>query len=82
VFASNWALSSARAHSVLHYLVGKHGADQGRLAAVGYGEQHPVADNATSEGRAQNRRVVITIGSKMEVQERMEKNLISQSEVE
>jgi len=67
-FASNWELSSARAHAVLHYLVNQHGADVNRLAAVGYGDQHPVADNTTSEGRAQNRRVVITIGSKTAVQ--------------
>lgn len=74
VFASNWELSSARAHSVLHYLVKKHGADVNRLAAVGYGDRHPVADNSTAEGRARNRRVVITIGSKTAVQ-----NLLSQA---
>jgi chemotaxis protein MotB len=67
-FASNWELSSARAHAVLHYLVGQHGADANRLAAVGYGDRHPIADNSTSEGRSANRRVVITIGSKTAVE--------------
>jgi chemotaxis protein MotB len=31
------------------------------LAAVGYGEHHPVADNSTAEGRARNRRIAIVI---------------------
>lgn len=69
-YASNWELSSARAHSVLHYVENKYGTEPDRLAAVGYGEFNPVADNETREGRAQNRRVVITVGSKMAVQQR------------
>lgn len=71
VFATNWELSSARAHAVLHYLVAKHNADASRLAAVGYGPSMPVADNSTAEGRAANRRVVITIGSKLQIEQRM-----------
>jgi len=70
VFPSNWELSSARAHSVLHYVEDKYGTEPDRLAAVGYGEYAPVADNDTSEGRALNRRVVITVGSKMAIQQR------------
>jgi len=35
-----------------------------RLAAEGYGEQHPVADNTTAEGRAQNRRIDIRVTKK------------------
>ena len=66
-YASNWELSTARANSVLHYLVEEHGADPSRLMAVGRGEYQPVADNATPEGRANNRRVVITVGSKADV---------------
>ncbi|MFH1416406.1 MAG: OmpA family protein [Elusimicrobiota bacterium] len=60
-YKSNWELSSSRAHSVLHYVISKEGAHPERLAAVGYGEFKPVADNATEEGKAKNRRVVITV---------------------
>ena len=71
VFKSNWELSSARAHAVLHYLIAKHKADPNRLASVGYGPSMPVAGNDTADGRAKNRRVVITIGSKMQIEQRM-----------
>ena len=69
-YPSNWELSSARAHSVLHYVENKFAPEPDRLAAVGYGEFDPIADNETREGRAQNRRVVITVGSKMAIQQR------------
>lgn len=71
-FKSNWELSTARANAVLHYLVGKHHLDENRIAAVGYGASVPVADNSTAAGRAQNRRVVITIGSKLNIEKRMQ----------
>ena len=70
-FASNWELSSARAHSVLHYFQYKHNADPKRLSAVCYAASEPVADDSTPEGRAQNRRVVITVGSEMDVEARV-----------
>jgi chemotaxis protein MotB len=60
-YGSNWELSTARATSALRYLVEKAGADPKRMAAVGYGEFHPVADNSTAEGRAKNRRIAIVI---------------------
>jgi chemotaxis protein MotB len=63
-FASNWEMSSARAHSALHYLLKKHDLDPQLVAAVGYGEHRPIADNESEEGRSRNRRVVITIGPK------------------
>jgi flagellar motor protein MotB len=62
-YPSNWELSSARAHAVLHYLVDSHSAEPRRLAAVGYGENNPLTEDSSSEGLSQNRRVVITIGS-------------------
>lgn len=64
-FASNWELSTARAMSVLHYLRSKHNISPEQIAAVGYGEYRPVADNSTKEGRSANRRVVIEVGPKL-----------------
>jgi len=54
--AHNQQLSEKRALSVGRWLIGQ-GVDCKRLLAVGFGENKPVADNATAEGRAQNRRV-------------------------
>jgi len=56
--ATNLSLSQRRADAVRSYLVGK-GIAANRLTAQGFGETQPVADNATAEGRAQNRRVVL-----------------------
>ncbi len=52
----NQTLSQARAQAVRDYLV-SHGIDGGRIEAVGYGDQRPIATNDTEEGRAQNRRI-------------------------
>ena len=60
-FASNWELSTARALAAVHFLTEKAGVDPRRVGAVGYGEFRPVADNATPEGRAKNRRIAVTI---------------------
>jgi chemotaxis protein MotB len=59
-FPSNWELSTARATAVLRFLAGT-GIDPGRLSAMGYGDTHPVGDNATAEGQAKNRRVEIIV---------------------
>lgn len=59
-FQSNWELSSARAASVVR-LLAESGIAAEQLAAVGYGEHRPVADNATEAGRAANRRVVLMV---------------------
>jgi len=58
---SNWELSSARALSVLHYLVNEKGISPHRLSAIGYGEYRTVASNNTKSGRQLNRRVEIVI---------------------
>lgn len=52
----NQRLSLDRATSVTNYLQGR-GVAPGRLTPTGQGENMPIADNATAEGRAQNRRV-------------------------
>ena len=56
----NQQLSERRANSVAAYLSGR-GVVTSRVVTVGAGEAHPVASNETEEGRAQNRRVEITI---------------------
>lgn len=60
-YPSNWELSTARANAAVRYLSEKGGVDPKRLGAVGYGEFRPVADNATAEGRAANRRIAIVV---------------------
>lgn len=57
---TNQTLSQERVNSVKKYLVGKGIADN-RIFAVGYGEEKPIASNATDEGRAKNRRVEVKI---------------------
>jgi chemotaxis protein MotB len=59
-FPTNWALSAARSVSVVTYLVAQ-GVDPNQLSAVAFGKYHPIASNATPEGRAQNRRINIVI---------------------
>lgn len=56
----NLDLSEQRASAVLQFLT-DNGVPAAGLTATGYGETRPVADNATSEGRAQNRRIEFTI---------------------
>lgn len=63
---TNWELSTARALSVLHYLLEDQNVSAERLSATGYGEYHPVASNDTKEGRQNNRRVEIVILPKTE----------------
>lgn len=64
-FPSNWELSAARAASVVR-LLAELGVDPARMAAIGYAQHRPVADNATAEGRARNRRVVIVVAGETE----------------
>lgn len=60
VDAKNLTLSQSRAEAVRDYLV-KKGIDTARLVPVGYGETRPIADNGTSTGKAENRRVEFVI---------------------
>jgi len=60
-YPTNWELSTGRALAAVRYLVEKANVDPHRLAAVGYGEYHPVADNSTEEGRARNRRIALVV---------------------
>ncbi len=59
-YSNNWVLSTARATSVLSYLL-DNGLPASRLSAAGYADQRPAKPNATRSGRAANRRVEIVI---------------------
>jgi OOP family OmpA-OmpF porin len=61
--AANVALSDARAKNVMDSLVAS-GVDPSRLESKGYGDQYPVGDNNTEEGRAQNRRIALLVTQK------------------
>jgi len=59
LYASNWELSSARASAITRFLLEYSHANPAQLSVAGYAEFHPIASNATPEGRARNRRVDI-----------------------
>ncbi len=59
-FPSNWELSTARASTVVRFLIG-HGVGANRLTASGNADQRPVDPNTTAAGRARNRRVEIVL---------------------
>jgi chemotaxis protein MotB len=61
VFDSNWELSSARATHIARVFLELKAITPERLSAAGFAEFHPVADNATADGRAKNRRVDLVI---------------------
>lgn len=60
MFPSNWELSASRAASVVH-IFARLGITPERLAAIGYAQHRPIADNATAAGRQKNRRVSLLI---------------------
>jgi chemotaxis protein MotB len=60
-FASNWELSTARSASIARLLLERGPIHPANLSVAGYAEYHPVASNATEEGRTQNRRVDIIV---------------------
>ena len=59
-FKSNWELSAARAVNVVKFM-SESGMDPTRVSAAGYSEYDPVGDNTTSDGKAMNRRIEITL---------------------
>jgi len=61
MYPSNWELSSARASSIVRYLISSFGLPEDRFSALGYGDSRPIAPNNTEEGRKKNRRVEIVI---------------------
>lgn len=65
-FPSNWALASGRALSVVHLMI-EAGVSPSKVSAAGFGEFHPRADNATAEGRSQNRRIEIVMQPNLDI---------------
>jgi len=59
--AYNMSLSERRANSVTNYFVNSKGLSSGRFTTTWFGEDQPIADNGTVEGKAQNRRVNVAI---------------------
>jgi chemotaxis protein MotB len=60
-YTSNWELSAARAADVVERLNAVDGLPMTRLQAIGYGQTHPIASNATPAGQAENRRIDVVI---------------------
>ncbi|HVM20457.1 MAG TPA: flagellar motor protein MotB [Egibacteraceae bacterium] len=60
-YGDNWVLSTARATSVLSYLLDRHDLPPSRLSAAGYADQRPLRSNSSHDGRAANRRVEIVV---------------------
>ncbi len=60
-YATNWELSTARASTIARLLLERSSIHPANLSAAGYAEFHPVASNATEQGRSQNRRVDIIL---------------------
>jgi len=60
-YPTNWELSTARATSVVRYLIEDGGVDRANLSAVGYADTKPMAGNDTEEGRTANRRIEIAL---------------------
>ncbi len=60
-FASNWELSTARSAAIARLLLERGPINPAKISAAGYAEFHPVASNATEDGRMQNRRVDIIL---------------------
>jgi chemotaxis protein MotB len=60
-FDSNWELSSARATRIARLFLDLKAMPAERISAAGFAEFHPVASNATADGRAQNRRVDLVV---------------------
>ncbi len=60
-YASNWALSAARATTVVVRMTKTDGVDPSRVALIGYGKYHPLVSNSSPSGQAENRRVNIVV---------------------
>ncbi|HVJ07542.1 MAG TPA: flagellar motor protein MotB [Acidisarcina sp.] len=76
-FESNWELSAVRATRLARIFVVDHNFAPERLSAAGYAEFHPVASNASAEGRGQNRRVDVIVLPRSSMRPTLERNAAS-----
>lgn len=60
-YPSNWELSTARATTVVRWLIERYNFQPRRLSAAGYGEYYPMVPNNTPDNQAKNRRVDLVI---------------------
>jgi chemotaxis protein MotB len=60
-FKTNWELSTARATTVVRYLIDQGSVDRQHLSAVGYADTQPLASNDSEGGRSSNRRIEIVL---------------------
>lgn len=60
IYPSNWELSTARASDAVRFMISQ-GLNRSKVAAVGYADTRPIADNNSKENKAKNRRIEITI---------------------
>lgn len=65
-FEDNWALSVARSTAIVRILTNTYSVDPVRITASGRSQYEPVADNATPDGRAKNRRTEIILAPKLD----------------
>ncbi len=65
-YQDNWALSSARANSIVRILVDQYNVDPHKVVAVGHSYYDPVDTNSTPEGRAKNRRTEIVLSPNLD----------------
>lgn len=65
-FQDNWALSTARANSIVRILVNRYSVDPHRVVATGHSYYDPIATNSTPEGRSKNRRTEIILSPNLE----------------
>jgi chemotaxis protein MotB len=75
-FPSNWELSTARATTIIRYLLDHFQFDPEKISATGYAEFRPVDTNSTPEGRLQNRRVDFVILSNREMESEPRKETV------
>ncbi len=76
IYQDNWELSAARAITVVRELM-KDRVKPTRLSAAAYGQYHPIATNATPQGRAKNRRVdIVFFARKKQLQNQVQKSVL------